>query len=465
MVKKKKTDKVISYISRFPNRVAFAAFLLIILVGTALFCLPISTRSAVSFSFPEALFFSVSSLCAVGFSDADTLSVFTPFGKTVLLILLQMGGIGVNWLAFRFLVSLQQNTERKDTRVLSDDSGYLRFSDIRIFFKMLVLVTFVSEGVGALLLSFFFVPQSGWIRGMQKAVFYSISAFCNGGVILPDVVYDSPSVPFMWGMPIGILCVLSLLSIFGGLGYPVWRDLLSRRKKKRWEVHTKVILSGTLFLLVFGTLLFWGIEVYFSKEPAFLALSPIDKIISCFFLSVTSRTAGFYSPYISGLHIASQLIFIVFMFIGCGTISTGGGVKIPAVFLTAASAFSDIAGKKETVVFQSKVKKKVVYRALVLLVSALLLVFLLSFLLALTERESLKEGVMTYLDILFLCVSSVSSVGLSTVKIGSLSGLGQALLIPAMIIGRIGPFSMVLIFISKKNKVDRVVRPDVQIHL
>jgi len=462
LVKKENPKNIFVFFRKKPARLVFAIFLAVILLGAVLLYMPFATLPNHRISFFDALFMSVSAACAVGFELVDAGIVFSMQGKMILLFLIQVGGIGLITLSSWVLLSFHRS---KSSHGLQNADKGLHFRSAKELFITVLLTTIILELIGAAILSFSFIPRFGVENGLFYSVFYSVSSFCNAGfaLSLPDI--DPSGAYYLWNQEPIIVFTLSFLSIAGGLGFIVWKDIFSLPKKKQLQMHTKVILFGTLFLLLAGLFFFFLVEGGMPAKSGFQEMSLGDKWTSSFFLSATARTTGFHSAWISELQTASKLFLIFLMFVGGGPGSTAGGVKISNFSLLLHAVFSDLFQKNEIVMHKRRVGKDMVRRALVLFSVALLMTFTVSFFLVLSEKQALSEGRFTYLDLFFEAVSAYSSVGLSTIETLQLTSLSRTFLIPAMLVGRTMPVILALFLSMKTKKEDKNIYPDVHIQL
>ena len=284
--------------------------------------LPISTVTRVSTPFIDALFTSTSAACVTGLTVAETGTYWSVFGKSVILLLIQIGGLGFMSIALLFSLLARRRITPRERMVFAQSLNMSDLSGIVKFAKFIFYVTFAAEGLGTLFLAFRFIPEFGVTNGLAKSLFHAVSAFCNAGF---DILGRGNSLSDYAADPY-LSIVISLLVIVGGLGFFVWRDLwMCLRGKGRLSPYSKLVLLATGSLLVLGTVLLFAFE---NENPAFDAYSRPKLLLTSFFQSAVTRTAGFFSIPLSELSSTSKAVSMVLMFIGGASGSTAGGMKM-----------------------------------------------------------------------------------------------------------------------------------------
>lgn len=419
-----------------------------ILVGTILLSLPWASHGC---SFIDALFTSTSATCVTGLIVKDTPQDFTLFGQIVILILIQIGGLGYMTFSTLFFFILGQRTSISHRLLMKESVNSFSFNNLRRFAYTVVRVTLVVEAIGALILSlwFRFAYAFPWNTAIYHGVFHSISAFCNAGF---STFSDSLS-GFTQDPVVGP--VVSVLIIAGGLGFLVISDIWKRITKEtlRLTTHTKLVLTATILLIVTGTIVITVTE----WNGAFRFLPVGYKILNGFFASVTCRTAGFNLAPIAGMHSFSLLFIMLFMFIGASPGGTGGGVKTTAFSLLLAEITRVLRGQSETVMFKRTIKPEHVYRAITIIALSTILVLMSSFLLVISTHGN------HVLRSAFETVSAFATVGLSSgsLRSSSLSFAadfnvwGKIVLMLTMLLGKLGTLTVgsAILAASKKSKV------------
>ena len=419
-------------------------FLLVIAVGTCLLLLPFATANGVSAPFLTALFTSTTSVCVTGLVVVDTFSYWSLFGKIVILLLIQIGGLGIVAVSSSLFLLLRKSMTIRNRAVLRDAFDLDSLHGVLWFLKKVILGVLLIEGIGAVLYAFAFVPRYGFFRGVWYAIFHSISAFCNAGL---DLIGPDSLLPFQ--SDAYVLTVTMLLIILGGLGYIVWfdsfttaRTAMKRRFGVRWffrhlSEHTKLVLWATVILIAVGAGATLALE---TNNRATLGAMPWgDRILNALFQSVTYRTAGFSAIPQSAMTDGSVLFGCVWMFIGGSPMGTAGGVKTVTLAVLLLSALSYVRGKADTVVFRRTIAYELVKKAAAILFFSLLLSLLSTVLLVAADGIPLPDAI-------FEVFSATGTVGLSRGLTPHLSVFGQILIILCMYLGRIGPISLALFF-------------------
>ena len=448
MLKKKK-------LSLSTTQIILLSFLMAILLGSALLSLPISSADGKAVPYIDALFTATTSTCVTGLVTVPTASSWSVFGQTVILILIQIGGLGVITVMTGFLLLFNRKMGIGD-RLLIQDAFYLNtLSGLAKFIKNTVVATLCIEAVGARLYMTVFVPEFG-ARGIWISVFNSVSAFCNAGI---DIIGENSLCNYATNPLINF--TTSALIILGGIGYIVWWDIvhvMKTRSKKSKRIfrhlclHSKIALTATIFLLLGGALLFLIFEY---NNPATLKdMSLFDKIQVSFFQSVTTRTAGFVSIPQKDLTMASTVVSLVLMFIGGSPVGTAGGVKTVTVVVLACSAIATVKNKRLATVFGRTLSVASIRKAIAVVMTFFAIMICSTVLLAASTDASLA-------DIAYESVSAVATVGLSRDLTSSLNIFGKIIIIATMYFGRVGPISFAVAF-GKKSETQNVVSDPVE---
>ncbi len=418
-----------------PERVMALGFLAMILLGTALLSLPVATVERRSAGVLNALFTATSAVCVTGLAVLDTGTVFSVFGKVVIIALIQIGGLGFMVFATLIMVALGRRISLRNRVLIRESmnatslSGLVRLS---IWFFGLALVI---ELLGACILGIRFIPMYGVGKGILYSLFHSVSAFCNAGF---DLFGDFQSLAGFQRDPL-VLLTLTALIVLGGLGFSVITECLHfSRARTRLSLHTKLVLVTSAILLVSGTALIALLE---WDNPATLAggdLNNGDKLLNALFQSVTLRTAGFASFDQANLRDSSKLLGLLYMFVGGSPASTSGGVKTTTLATLALVVISSIHGRREVNVFGKRLDIGTIRRALVIASIGAVAVLLGGVLLAVLERDS---GI-PLIDLIYETVSAFATVGLSSAGTPNLSAASRIVLLPMMFLGRVGPLTL-----------------------
>ena len=419
-----------------PPQTICLGFIATIVIGALFLVLPWSTATGEWNSLLTALFTSTSAVCVTGLAVVDTGSHFSIFGQVVLLILIQVGGLGYMTATSFLLLIVGRRVSLRDRMTMQEAVG-AALGDSTVLQLVLAIVgmTAIFESFGALLLAQIWVPQFGWRTGLWVSVFHSISAFNNAGFSL-----FSSSLEQFQGNFFTIFTISSLI-LLGGIGFSaiyeiyewgrrVWlgdRDV----RRENFSLNLKIAVTTSAFLLFGGAIFFLGTE--WNNEATIANLSISDRFLSTFFQSVTTRTAGFNSINQSALESSSLFIVIILMFIGASPGGTGGGIKTTTVGTLLACTRSALRGGDSVILFKRNVPDVLVNKAVGVLMGSAAMVALCTTLLALIDGDKFQ-----FLDLLFEAVSAYATVGLSTVNTSSLSPLSHFVLIPTMFCGRVG---------------------------
>lgn len=422
-------------------QILILGFLSIIFIGTIFLCLPISSQNHTFTNLIDSLFVATSATCVTGLVTVDTGTHWSYFGKIVILVLIQVGGLG--FMSFSTLIALVlgRKITLKERLLIQQSLNSFNIQGLVKMSKYILIFTFSLEAMGAAIMSIEFIPQFGFSKGLFYSIFHSVSAFCNAGI---DLIGNGRSLTPYSNNPIIILTV-SALVITGGLGFYVWQEIYSLRKFKdikKISLHSKVVITMTSFLLVSATILFFLFE--FSNPATMKNMTVGNKLLSSFFASVVPRTAGFNSISLPDMTGSSKFLTIALMFIGGAPGSTAGGIKITTIAVIIMTVVSVIKGREDTEIYNRTIKKDLVYKAIVIVVINVLLVLISSMILGITERgESLE-------NIFFECVSAFGTVGLSLGLTAKLSIVGKLIITIIMFCGRVGGLTIILSMINRK---------------
>jgi trk system potassium uptake protein TrkH len=415
------------------------SFAFVIFVGTIMLMLPAASASNQVTPFVDALFTSTSATCVTGLIVYDTGSYFSTFGQLVILFLIQIGGLGIMTVSTAFALIMGQRLNLKLENVMHKVVGEVERLDVFQLLKNIVLVTVLIEAVGAMILFFKFTTTMNPSTALYSSIFHSISAFCNAGFSLfPQSLMDYVDSPL-------INFTITGLILLGGIGFAVLIDLyryVSKADKvRKLNLHTKIVLSTTGLLLLLGFITFYIAEYHGLME----GFSINRRLLSSWFQSVTTRTAGFNTLDIGGLSSASVLMFLVLMFIGASPGSTGGGIKTTTFAVLVLSVASMLRGKRELSVFNRKLSLTNHREATSLMTLAGSIIFITVFLLLLIETKPFEK-------IIFEAISAFGTVGLSMGITSGLSNAGKTLITLLMYMGRIGPLTMIYALSMRKRQ-------------
>ncbi|MBP2015291.1 TrkH family potassium uptake protein [Anaerococcus degeneri] len=429
-------NKLYDKISLNPPMVLSLGFAILITVGGLLLSLPFFTKSGQATPLVDSLFVAASASCVTGLTPVNTLEHWNTYGHIIIIILIQIGGLGVMSLASIIPLILGKKIGMKSRQILKEQLNVESLEGMIVLFKYVLAFTFATEILGAILLSIKFVPLYGAGKGVWYAVFHSISAFCNAGFdILGDSIY-----PFREDLLINL--TLCALVIVGGLGFVVTSELFRRRSFKKLSTYSKLVLMVTAILLIFGTLMF----LFLENEDGVLQYESLKgSILESFFQSVVARTAGFYSVDLSKIKDSTALMLMGLMFVGGSPGSTAGGIKTTTLGVLFLSTHAVVRGESEPVVFGRHISTETVRKALAIFLVSIVIVISVSFMLTITESAPL-------VDILYETVSALATVGASKGITPQLTDAGKNLITLCMYLGRIGPMTMAFAFGMKAKK-------------
>jgi trk system potassium uptake protein len=446
VVKKSNPNQAARWLNARPGRIISLSFLAVILIGAGLLALPVSSQDGHSVGFLRALFTATSATCVTGLVVVDTATYWTIFGKVVIISLIQIGGLGLVTITSFFYSFMRKKFSLKTLVITQESTANFGFADVLALVRKIIIITFSVEFVGGVILSWRFIPQYGWLAGIGKGFFQSVSAFCNAGF---DLHGDSAGGPFSsltrWnGDPVVILTT-GLLIVVGGLGFVVWSDLLDFKKNKKINFHSRVVLTMTGLLILIGTVFFLAVEYNNQRSAYSLGSLPAwQRPFAALFQSITPRTAGFNSIDQGSLTDSSKLLTTMLMFIGAAPGSTGGGIKVSTFAVILATILSDVGGKDSIVLFRHRLPRETFTRAIAIMGLALTIVIGDSLVMSFIENAAMQAGHFEFLDLVFEATSAFGTVGLSSANTPTLLPASWAVLIPAIYLGRVGPASFAI---------------------
>ena len=435
------------------TQIILLSFLLVILIGSVLLALPISSTNGIAVPYIDALFTATTSTCVTGLVTLPTFSTWSVFGQIVILILIQVGGLGVITITTGLMLLLNRKLGISDRLLIQDAFNLNTMSGLVKFVKNVLFGTLIIEGIGAVLYMFVFVPEFG-AKGIWISVFNSISAFCNAGI---DIIAENSLCDYATNPLINL--VTSTLIILGGLGYIVWWDVLrvvkSRSPKNRkifrhLTLHSKIAITVTASLILAGAIFIFIFE--YANPLTIGEMNLFDKIQVSFFQSVTTRTAGFATIPQENLTNASAAISLLLMMIGGSPVGTAGGMKTVTLAVLICSAFATIRNKNSATLFgrrisDDSVKKAVAVVVMFLTICATSTVFILA-----TSNASA-------IDVVYETVSATATVGLSRNFTATLNAFGKLIIIVTMYFGRVGPISLAVALGSKNESQNVISEP------
>lgn len=409
-----------------PSQLLLLVFAICILAGTILLKLPFATTESVSWI--DALFTATSAMTVTGLVVVDTGTAYTLFGEIVIVSLIQMGGLGIMSFAVLIYMMLGRKIGIKERLVVQQALNQTSLGGVVQLVKNLFYFSIVIELIAMLFLAIRWVPEMGWAKGLYYSFFHSISAFNNAGFAL-----WSDSLMGYVGDPI-INIVITLLFIIGGIGFTVLSDLWHKKEFRKMSLHSKMMVIGTFVINIAAMLIIFALE--YTNPNTLASLSTLgDKIWAAYFQAVTPRTAGFNSLDIAGLRDATIFLMLILMFIGAGSASTGGGIKLTTFMVILFSVLTFLKGKEDTVLGKRSISMVVVLRSLAISTIGLFFICAAIFILNITEDAP-------FILVAFEVISAFGTVGLSMGLTGSLTFIGKLVIIFIMFLGKLGPLTL-----------------------
>ncbi|MBR5266675.1 MAG: potassium transporter KtrB [Lachnospiraceae bacterium] len=435
------------------------SFFVTILFGSVLLSLPISSADGVAVPYLDALFTATTSTCVTGLVTLPTYSTWSTFGQIVILLLIQIGGLGVITIMSGFMLLLNKRMGISDRLLIQDAFNLNTLTGILRFVKKVLIGTFAVEGMGAVLYMFVFVPEFGF-KGIWISVFNAISAFCNAGI---DIIGENSLCNYATNPLINV--VTSALIILGGIGYIVWWDVLQVMKKRTPQnkhvfrylsLHSKIAITATLGFVLIGGCLILGFE--YSNPLTIRDMTLFDKVQVAMFQSVTTRTAGFATVPQENLTDASSVVSLILMLIGGSPVGTAGGMKTVTIIVLFSATYATIINKNSTTLFNRKIPENAVKKAVAVVVTFMTICLTSTILLMAVSDAPI-------LAIVYETFSASATVGLSRNFTASLNTFGKIIIIITMYFGRVGPISLAVALGSRREKTDIISEPEEEISI
>lgn len=417
-------------------------FILMILIGAILLDTPMASRSGQSIGFLSALFTATSASCVTGLVVADTATQWTLFGQIVVLILIQIGGLGFISIGVFFSIILRRKIGLRERGLMMESTNALQLGGIVKFAERIVVGTAIVEGVGALLLMIRFIPEFGVLKGIWYGIFHSVSAFCNGGFDLMGAKYGKySSLVAYYDDPLVNIVIMSLI-VIGGIGFVVWGDLLKNRWHfKKYLLHTKIVLLMSTILIFGGALLFYWAE----RNGVLKGMSVSGQILSSLFASVTARTAGFNTVDTAAMSGASKLLTTALMFIGGSPGSTAGGIKTTTLFVLLMGVKKNVTGAYGIQAFGKRLEDDTLATASIIATLNMGITIIVIFIVMGMQPFAMQ-------DVVFEAFSASGTVGITAGITRDLNTVSRILMIMLMYLGRVGSLSFALAFMESKKK-------------
>lgn len=425
------------------TKIIAVGYVVVIAIGTILLMLPVSGRNHQPVPFMDAWFTATSATCVTGLVTHDTYTYWSSFGQVVLLILVQIGGMGFMTIAVSAMTLTRKKIGLSQRLLMQESVGAPQVAGVVRMSRLILGGTVLFEGLGAVLLSFYYIPRLGLGKGLYFSLFHSISAFCNAGIDLMGYYQPSSSLTMAAdSYLVGI--TIALLILIGGIGFLVWEDALHWKWRiSRYRLHSKVVLAAAAVLVVGGTLLIFLFEY---GKPSMEGKNLGEQILCSFFQAVTPRTAGFNTMDLNRLTPSSQMLMVCFMFIGGSPGSTAGGIKTTTLTILLLTIWTEFKKRKDVELFKRRVEGEVIRHAACILMFYGSLAFLSSMVICALEGMGAKE-------VIFEVVSALCTVGLSlgiTAEVGTIS---HVILILLMFIGRVGGITILIAFSSRLSAI------------
>lgn len=431
-----------------PYILILLSFAIMMFLGALLLCLPLAQISGKSGNFLENLFTATSALCVTGLVVNDISITYTIFGKIVILILIQLGGLGVLTVSSMVILSISRKMGYYTKKIVSEDINYNILTEIPRYLKNVSIVVFGIEFVGAVLLFFEFSKKMPFIQAVGYSIFHSVSAFCNAGFAL----FSNNMENYTGNILINF--VITSLIILGGLGFAAILDVYNVIKKTRRKLSTSTHLAivMTIFLICFGAVMTFMLE--YSNKGTIGNLSLHDKLLSSYFQSVTLRTAGFQTVDLATLTTPTIIIYLFLMFIGASPGSTGGGLKTTTLGILLLGVMNAITGREDIEYRKRRLSWQIFNKACAILMLSLFYLFVMIIIMSIFDSS---KG---FLPLLFELISAFGTVGLSMGVTAKLSIISKLIIILTMYIGRVGPLTIMYALSKKKYREGKYKYPE-----
>lgn len=420
-------------------RIIALGFAAVIAVGTLLLMLPFATREGTT-SFLDALFTATSATCVTGLVVADTYTHWTLFGQSVILIMIQIGGLGFMTIGVLFYFLTRKNIGLRGRGILQESLNAFQIGGVVKLTRKLVKRTAIFEGIGALFLMIRFIPRFGVLRGIYFGIFHSVSAFCNAGFDLMGIEEQYSSlVGFQSDILVNV--TIMMLIVIGGIGFLVWDDIANRKLAfRKYRLHTKIVLITSAVLLFGGAVLFY----LFERNNLMAGMGIKDTILTSLFSSVTARTAGFNTIDTGALTDTSKLFNVCLMFIGGSPGSTAGGVKTTALAVFIIYILSSWQGTNKNNIWGRRLEDDVVKKAAIICANNMTMALVATLIISASQSFDM-------MNILTETFSAIGTVGMSSGLTRDLNTLSRCVIMLLMYCGRIGSITFALMFLKKKK--------------
>ena len=417
-------------------------YMFIILFGGLLLSLPVSSKTGEWTSYLNSVFTATSATCVTGLVVYDTYTHWSVFGQIIIMILIQIGGLGFMTIIALFSLFLKKNIGLYERKLLMQSAGSIKIGGVIRLIRRVALGTLIVEGTGMILLATSFVPKMGWAEGLFNALFHSVSAFCNAGFdIMGKYGQFSSITGFQNDVVVNV--TIMVLIVVGGIGFIVWNDVITQKWHfKKYQLHSKIALVATIILIFGGAILF----LLYENNAAFADLNIGEKIMAAFFQSITPRTAGFNSVEMSELSESGHLLTIILMFIGGSPGSTAGGIKTTTFVVVLLGAIASARHYTHINAFKKRLDESIVKEASAITTLYIVMIMISTLVICSIQPFSMK-------DVLFEVVSAIGTVGLTAGITTSLGSISKIIIILLMFAGRVGGLTLALVLAEKKTNV------------
>ncbi|PMC40560.1 Ktr system potassium transporter B [Bacillus sp. UMB0899] len=433
------------FIKLNPSQLLVIVFVVSITVGTCILKLPFSTYEGIKWV--DAIFISTSAMTVTGLATVDPATTFTTFGQFIIAVLIQIGGLGIMSFAVLIYIMIGKKIGLKERLLMQHALNQTSVGGIIKLVKYLFVFSITIELIAMIFLAIRWIPQLGWAQGLFFSFFHSISAFNNAGFAL-----WSDNLMQYVGDPL-VNIVISILFIIGGIGFTVLVDVWKKRKFKKLSLHTKLMIIGTCIINTVAMLFIFCLE--YSNPNTIGDLTLGDKLWASYFQAVSPRTAGFNTIDIGSMDETTLFFMIILMFIGAGSGSTGGGIKLTTALIIGLATISFLRGKTDIVILRRTINSAFLLKALAISMISIVFVIIGIFLLNITEKDA------SFIDIMFEVVSAFGTVGLSAGLTGTLTSVGKQLIIFIMILGKLGPLTLMFSLATPSKEKIRYPEEDI----
>ena len=443
--------KLLSIINSIkPAQVMVIGFGALILLGGFMLNLPIASKNGESIGFLNALFTSTSAVCVTGLVVVDTGTYWSEFGQFIIITLIQTGGLGFMTIATMFSLLTRKKINLRERLLIKESLNQGDLSGLVKLNRYIIMMTFVIEGIGALLLSIVYIPKLGLLRGIWYSIFHSISAFCNAGFdLMGSISGEYSSLTYFVDNSLINFAICGLI-ILGGIGFPVLLDIINNKKYSKLNVHSKIVINTSAILIAIGVFFIFIAE--FNNSNTLGSLNMKEKLLSSIFQSVTLRTAGYNTIDLSLLGESTLFLMVILMLIGASPASTGGGLKTTTIATLFLTVKSFILGKEDIEVYQRRISDATVKKSLGIFFIGVFIVLFGTLMLTIVNPE------FTLLESVFEVISAYATVGLSIGGTPSLTVLGKVIIIILMFLGRVGSLTIFVALLSKSTRTKSKIR-------